>query len=77
MSNNVGLRFSVDDTTLRFTISVEPRQLELVTLNIIFNVAIPVLPNPGPLDDLLLEVKELFLLKAVFNPSVTGTWKLK
>ena len=30
MTNNVGLTFNVGDTILRFTISIEPKQLELV-----------------------------------------------
>ena len=38
MTNNVALTFSVGDTTLRFTISIEQDKLELVTLNIILSV---------------------------------------
>ena len=38
MTNNVGLTFSVGDTMLQFTISIEQDNLELVTLNIIFSV---------------------------------------
>ena len=41
MTNNAGLAFSVGDTTPQFTISIEARQMELVTLNIIFGVLIP------------------------------------
>ena len=37
MTNNVGLTFRVDDTIPRITISIEAKQLELVTLNIIFS----------------------------------------
>ena len=36
MTNNVGFTFSVGDTILCF--AIRARQLELVTLNIIFNV---------------------------------------
>ena len=39
MTNNVGLTFSVGDTTPWFAISMEQKQLESVTLNIIFSVA--------------------------------------
>ena len=38
MTNNVELTFSVGDIIAQFTISIEARQLELVTLNIKFNV---------------------------------------
>ena len=38
MTNNVGLTFSVGDTILPSTISIEQRQLELMTLDIIFSV---------------------------------------
>ena len=38
MRNNVWVAFIVGITTPRFTISLELRQLELVTLNIIFSV---------------------------------------
>jgi hypothetical protein len=38
MTNNVGLTFSVGDTTPWFTISIEQDDLELVTVNIIFIV---------------------------------------
>ena len=39
MTNNVGLTFSVGDTPPRFTIWERARQLESVTLSIIFSVA--------------------------------------
>jgi hypothetical protein len=35
LTNIVGFTLSVGDTVPRFSISIEPRQLELVTLNII------------------------------------------
>ena len=38
MANNVGFTFSVGDTTLRLTISIEQDKSELVPLNIIFRV---------------------------------------
>ena len=38
LTNNVGLRFTVGDTLLRFTISVGEDNLELVTQNTIFNI---------------------------------------
>jgi hypothetical protein len=38
MTNNVGSPFIVGDTIPRFTISNRARQLELVTLTIIFSV---------------------------------------
>ena len=41
MTNNVGLSFSVGDTIPWFTISIEHKILELVTLNIIFSVDYP------------------------------------
>ena len=40
MTNNVGLTFSVGDAIPRFTISIEQDKLQLVTLNMIFSVAI-------------------------------------
>ena len=40
MTNNVGLTFSVGETILRFTITIEQDKLELVTLNIIFTIAV-------------------------------------
>ena len=38
MTNTVRLIFSVGDTTLQFTISMEQEKLELVILKIIFSV---------------------------------------
>jgi hypothetical protein len=38
MTNNVGVTFSVGDTTPWITIDIEARRLELVTLNMIFSV---------------------------------------
>ena len=38
MTNNVGLTFSVGDTTRWFTLRIEQEQLELVTPNITFSV---------------------------------------
>ena len=38
MTNNVGLTFSVGDTTPWFTISIEQDKLDLVALNRIFSV---------------------------------------
>ena len=38
MTSTIGLIFSVGDTVLRFTISIEQDKLELVTLTIIFGV---------------------------------------
>ena len=37
MTNNVGLKFSVGNTISQFTISVESRQLGLVTLSVVFS----------------------------------------
>ena len=37
MASNVGLTFSVGDTTLQFKFSIVKRQLELLILNVIFS----------------------------------------
>ena len=39
-TNNVGLTFSVGDTTPWVTISIEPRRLGLVALNIILHLLV-------------------------------------
>ena len=44
MTNNIGLTFSVGDTIPQFTNSIDQGQLELVTLSIIFSVAVGLAP---------------------------------
>ena len=64
MSSNVGLTFSVGDTTLQFTISSEQEQLELVTLNIIFSV---VTDKPVEFVKEAVEVRDLRIITHQFR----------
>ena len=51
MTNNVGLAFSNGDTIPWFTMSIEQDNLELVTLNIIFNTYYSTCFNPKSVVD--------------------------